>query len=221
MDYHHNMRESISNRYRILSVPNRNLLKKEISSVTICMRRNLKEQILKLRSEGKTLREIKRELNCSLNTVSYHLYDAVKRKQKKNAKKFSQSEKGKTYKKQWYSSPFGIICNKIAKFSRLHTGRKKKFIHPSFSPKEILEKYGNEPTCYITGLKIDLCDPKSYCLDHIIPLSKGGTSNLNNCGLCLPEINAAKSDKTPEQFFELCKLVLQKNGYKIEKIPVE
>lgn len=32
----------------------------------------LSEQIIKLRNEGKTFKQIKNELNCALSTISYH-----------------------------------------------------------------------------------------------------------------------------------------------------
>lgn len=40
----------------------------------------LKEKILKLRSEGKTYREIQKSLSCSKGTISYHLNAETKQK---------------------------------------------------------------------------------------------------------------------------------------------
>ena len=41
---------------------------------------NMKEQILKLRAEGKTYLEIKEALNCSLSTISYYCNPVQKEK---------------------------------------------------------------------------------------------------------------------------------------------
>lgn len=41
---------------------------------------NLKEDILRLRSEGKSYRQIEAELNCSKGTIAYHLGDGQKQK---------------------------------------------------------------------------------------------------------------------------------------------
>ncbi|MBV1928379.1 MAG: helix-turn-helix domain-containing protein [Gammaproteobacteria bacterium] len=44
----------------------------------------MKEQILKLRAEGKTYNEIKKLLGCSKGTISYHCGAGVKEKSRKN-----------------------------------------------------------------------------------------------------------------------------------------
>ena len=38
----------------------------------MAIRRNLKPQILTLRNQGKSYREIQRELNCSKGSINYH-----------------------------------------------------------------------------------------------------------------------------------------------------
>jgi len=44
------------------------------------MGRSYKERILELRSEGKTYKEIKEELGCSISTISYHCGDGKTKK---------------------------------------------------------------------------------------------------------------------------------------------
>lgn len=87
-----------------------------------------------------------------------------------------------------------------------------------FGYKDVLKKYNDSTivTCYLTGDVIDLTKD-NFAFDHIIPLSKGGTSTLDNLGITTYEANAAKSDKTEEEFVELCKKVLIHHGYKVEK----
>ena len=46
-----------------------------------------KDEILRLRSEGKTYNEIQRELGCSKGTISYHLGDGQKEKSNKRSQK--------------------------------------------------------------------------------------------------------------------------------------
>jgi len=49
----------------------------------------MKEQILKLREQGKSYREIQQELGCSKGTISYHLGEG----QKEKYKKYNQARK--------------------------------------------------------------------------------------------------------------------------------
>lgn len=87
-----------------------------------------------------------------------------------------------------------------------------------FTYKEALEHLGGTLTkCYLTGREINILKD-DYCLDHIIPASKGGTNDLDNMGITIPIVNASKSNMTVEEYLALCKEVLEYNGYKVEKI---
>jgi hypothetical protein len=48
---------------------------------------SLKDKIIDLRKSNKSYREIAKELNCSLSTISFHLSDKVKQKQYKRVNK--------------------------------------------------------------------------------------------------------------------------------------
>ena len=48
----------------------------------------MKEQILKLRSEGKSYKQIKSILGCSLSTICYHLQPDQKQKVLKRRNKY-------------------------------------------------------------------------------------------------------------------------------------
>jgi 5-methylcytosine-specific restriction endonuclease McrA len=84
-----------------------------------------------------------------------------------------------------------------------------------FSFNEAKTKIVEQSCCYLTGSKIDLEKTETYALDHIVPKSKGGKSNLANLGLLRKDVNAAKSDKTVDEFLALCKEILEYNGYKV------
>ena len=59
--------------------------------------------------------------------------------------------------------------------------------------------------CQYTGKKLK---PNEGNIDHIIPKSRGGKSDWNNCVLSHREVNAFKADKTPEEI-----------GLKLNKTP--
>jgi len=61
--------------------------------------------------------------------------------------------------------------------------------------------------CAVTGML--LIPGVSASLDHIIPLSKGGTSTKENMRWVLLEINRAKADMTHQQFVDMCLTVVK------------
>lgn len=91
-----------------------------------------------------------------------------------------------------------VIHRKHCNFARTQTkAERKEFgdrIVKKFTNKELREKLEANPYCYLSGKKIDLMDSKQYSLDHIVPLSKGGTSDIENCGLASFDANQMKSN---------------------------
>ena len=87
-----------------------------------------------------------------------------------------------------------------------------------FGYKDVLNKYDNctEVTCYLTGDKIDL-KKDNYALDHIQPISRGGSCELDNLGITTYLANQAKTYMTEDEFVELCKKVLIHHGYNVTK----
>ena len=100
-----------------------------------------------------------------------------------------------------------ILRNKIIRFHR----DKKLWKYPpmTFKVKDLLEKIGDNPTCYLSGRPIDLLDGKSYHLDHIVPKNKGGANTLDNCNIACRDANQAKGNLLYHEFIVLCKEVLE------------
>lgn len=65
---------------------------------------------------------------------------------------------------------------------------------PKFSASGIWERDGG--TCQYTGRKLKR---KEGNVDHVIPVSRGGASNWENCVLSAKEINSMKEARTPEE----------------------
>lgn len=99
-----------------------------------------------------------------------------------------------------------ILKNKIIRFHR----DKKLWKYPpmTFKAKDLLEKIGENPICYLTGRPINLLDGQSYHLDHIIPKNKGGENSLENCNIACRDANQAKGNLLYDEFILLCEEVL-------------
>jgi 5-methylcytosine-specific restriction endonuclease McrA len=84
---------------------------------------------------------------------------------------------------------------------------------------DFMDKFGKTPICYLTGSNIDLQNITSWSLDHIVPMSQGGSSEISNCGITLTEVNLAKHKLLKKDFIELCEKVVDysKNPGKLEK----
>jgi hypothetical protein len=67
--------------------------------------------------------------------------------------------------------------------------------------------------CQYTGKKLSKNEGN---IDHIIPKSRGGKSDWNNCVLSHKKINSIKADKTPEE----CGLKLIRKPFTPKQIPV-
>jgi 5-methylcytosine-specific restriction endonuclease McrA len=65
---------------------------------------------------------------------------------------------------------------------------------PRFSQKNIWIR--DNFTCQYTGKKLK---PGEGNVDHIMPKSRGGATNWDNCVLACKKVNAKKADKTPEE----------------------
>ena len=189
----------------------------------------MKDQILKLRIEGKTYTEICKTLGCSKSIVSYWCNERVKTKAKIKTNQRKQNKQWRVklekaisqFKSRTRSINFRTISSQSweIKFRlKIHEYKRRMKDNKGFTATTILKSI-EDPTkvkCYLTGRNIDLTKD-DYHLDHIIPISKGGSCTLDNLGFTCPEANWSKSNLTLEEYLSLCKEVLENFGYKIIK----
>lgn len=182
------------------------------------MNKNLKEQIIKLRFEGKNYNQIKELLGCSKSTIGYHLDPEQKRRSRERHRKF-KSRQHPLYSKINHFNDIKLHNKKTRnykstamqrlywKLKRFNDGKVVNMI----TIEQALEKFGDSPTCYISGTPIDLTKTQTYELDHIVPRSRGGSNSIDNMGLVTKDINQAKRAMTDKEFIALCKMVAEHN----------
>lgn len=191
----------------------------------------LKEEIFKLKALGFSYSEIVKELGCAKSTVAFHLGEGQKEKTNlRNQKRFKNDplirkiQAFSTIRTDIKTTIISRSIDKILyiKYKHFNSIRDKKVIRkyktPEFTVEDLKNKIGSNPKCYLTGDSIDLSKSQEYQLDHKIPKSKGGNDSLENCQIATKAANQSKYDMNLEEYLELCKKVLEYNGYNVEKI---
>lgn len=117
--------------------------------------------------------------------------------------------KNKEIRDKWInkrkSQKYYTLINKIKNF------QKRAICDIDFTYLDVINKFGENPKCYLTGRNINYDDPKTYQLDHILSVNKGGKSNLDNLQLAYPQANEMKRNYDLQEFINLCKEITEYN----------
>lgn len=96
--------------------------------------------------------------------------------------------------------------NKVKNF------QKRGIVTEPYDYLDVIKCLKNNPYCYISQEKIDIYDTRSWSLDHFIPVSKGGDSNLNNLKFCKTKYNYMKHAMLFDEFVDACKKIAAIHG---------
>ena len=171
-----------------------------------------REDILQLRQQGLSYKEIEKELGCSRSTISYHCGKNNSEKLRvKGQKKNPLCKKVGAFKSRCTKSSWRNFRNKIKCFKRRdsYANRHRVKVQQPYTCEDVVNKLGKKPRCYLTGKIINLNKPETYSLDHVVPVSKGGSNELENLQITCSEANSAKANLTLNEFYALCRKVLR------------
>jgi CRISPR/Cas system Type II protein with McrA/HNH and RuvC-like nuclease domain len=172
----------------------------------------MKDQILKLRSEGKSFKQIAKILGCAKSTVSYHCGEGQKEKSMDR-----QNKRRREIVNSKLTSFKNRFRHRTRDFQRREENNKLGKANYDFTREDVLNKFGVDTKCYLSGTPINMLRSNDYAFDHVIPVSKGGLNTLENLGITTKLVNRIKTDQTPEELFFWCKKILEYNGYKVTK----
>jgi len=190
-------------------------------------KRGYKNDILKLRLDGKSYNEISSILGCSKTIVSYHLNETARHKHKiQRAKshpfqgklyRFVRTDCGNkniAYERKRKKTINDKLLAKIQTFHRIG-GAGTMCDKKTFTVQDIINKFGENVKCYLTGIDINIYETNTYQFDHIVPRSRGGQNTIDNLGIASKKANQSKNDMTVDEYINLCKMILEHNGYEI------
>lgn len=190
----------------------------------------LQDDILKLRGEGLSYRQIEDRLGCSKGTIAYHCGAGQKDKtlartrvRRRNVLrvKMEAFKYGKPPREakgpvvEYWGDPRSVLRGKRAHFSRIGNKSKHEGYNFMFTLDDLQEKIGDDPRCYWTNRSIDLGAGHVYQLDHLVARASGGDNSLANCVLACREANQGRSDTPGDGYVQVCCEVAVHRGKEI------
>jgi hypothetical protein len=92
---------------------------------------------------------------------------------------------------------------KIEEFKK----KNKKYPIKDFDYQDVINKFGPNPICYLSGSELDY--EKFISLDHIVPSFLGGSNELDNLQLIHPMVNNMKFINTTEEIISMAKRITE------------
>lgn len=169
-----------------------------------------KEEIEQERAQGLSYRKIAAKLGINTATVQYTLSSKYRENDKKRSDiyrnvRLGRIEKPEIKAKKLFEPYIKVLRVKVYSFQKRIQDVEK------FTYLDVINKFGLDTHCYITGKSIDLRNTNSYHFDHIVPIFLGGEDALDNLGICTPDVNQAKNKLSLEEFLEMCRAVVRNN----------
>lgn len=125
--------------------------------------------------------ELYTKTKATKNQYRHQYYIKNREKELNAAKRYRESTKGRAVQKAAQS---------------VRRGRKKG-AEGSYTANDVAAQYKRQKgTCYWCGRRVG----KTYHVDHVIPLAKGGSNGPDNIVIACPQCNQSKNDKLPHEW---------------------
>jgi 5-methylcytosine-specific restriction endonuclease McrA len=196
----------------------------------------------RLRNQSPETKEKQKIRNACPVVKAYKAEHAKKPESKLKKKIYNQSEKRKAVKKEYSSKYYKSEAYKIASQKRRETQARKEYIKKYFKTpkgaaikisinenrraikssasigdlteiKEWLKKWKSSKTVLCHWCE-NLFSPNECHVDHVIPLSRGGSHCISNLVIACAKCNMQKNSKMPDEW--ISELAKRKNASKSE-----
>ncbi len=126
--------------------------------------------------------------------IGRNTYYATKDTLKYKERRLKNREQTNEYMRQWVKTPVGkrnaAVCNQRRR-------SRKKSVGGEFTATDIKDLYATQGgRCYYCSIDIEA----GYHIDHMLPISRGGTNGPENLALACAPCNLSKHTKTAEEF---------------------
>lgn len=178
-------------------------------------------EIVQRLNEGWLVKDIAKEFGVHRTTISMYRQGNVSERAKEVKQRRLAANRARYAAKPWLHR----LHRKVTQFKAIRNRRSKGKYVPvqkpaiEYNTETVIAKLMpdlKDVRCYLTGRLIDLGEPKSYHLDHIMPRARGGSVELENMAIACAEANQSKGDRTVREHLQYCKEVLLNFGYQIE-----
>jgi HNH endonuclease len=158
------------------------------------------------KEEIRAYRHKHRERTLAGQRMRYHA--RYKEYQREQTKKYRATNREWLLenKRQYYKTPHGRLIDRIHRHKRRaqKLGAGGSYTHAQIQDQLKRQKY----KCYWNHEKFEKKDGRYiYHIDHIVPLAKGGTNDIDNVVLACPTCNLRKSDKLLHEFPDFGRLL--------------